>query len=106
MQLALEASLEAEGFQVVVAENGRKAVESLARGSFDLVITDQQMPEMNGLELLSYINKSDIDVPVIMITAHGTISQAVDAMQAGATDFIAKPFSVDELTRVVQRVTT
>lgn len=106
MQLALEASLEAEGFQVEIAENGRKAVESLARGSFNLVITDQQMPEMNGLELLNYINKNEIDVPVIMITAHGTISQAVDAMQAGATDFIAKPFSVDELTRVVQRVTT
>lgn len=106
MQEALQAALEAEEYQVSIAENGRKAVEKLVRDKFDLIITDQQMPEMNGLELLRYIEKNSIEAPTIMITAYGTISQAVDAMQAGATDFIAKPFSVDELIRVVQRVTT
>jgi two-component system response regulator AtoC len=104
MQAALEASLEEAGYTVILAENGLKAVEFLSRDAFDVIITDQQMPEMNGLELLRYIQKNEITIPCIMITAHGTITQAVDAMQAGAADFIAKPFSVEDLIRVVERV--
>lgn len=105
MQVALEASLEDAGYSVVIAENGLKAVEHLNnKEAFDIIITDQQMPEMNGLELLRYLQSNSIDIPTIMITAYGTISQAVDAMQAGATDFIPKPFSVEDLLRVVERV--
>ncbi|PJF37910.1 MAG: DNA-binding response regulator, partial [Phototrophicales bacterium] len=63
-----------------------------------------RMPKMTGLELLEAVQEDFPHIPVIMITAHGTINQAVDAMQRGAADFIAKPFSHDDLLRVVERV--
>jgi DNA-binding NtrC family response regulator len=104
MQLAIAATLERGGFDVTVVPDGKAASETLERETFDLVITDQRMPEMTGQELLALIQRRELGVPVIMITAHGTISQAVEAMQAGAADFITKPFSAEDLLRVVERV--
>lgn len=104
MQLALKASLTKAGHSVSVAANGRMALQALESQTFDLIITDQCMPEMSGLELLEHLNNAGNKVPSIMITAYGTISQAVDAMQRGAADFVAKPFSIEDLLRVVERV--
>jgi DNA-binding NtrC family response regulator len=104
MQLAIAATLERNGYEVTVVADGKAACDTLEREAFDLVITDQRMPEMTGQELLATVQKRELGVPVIMITAHGTISQAVEAMQAGAADFITKPFSGEDLLRVVERV--
>ena len=104
MQLALSTCLTRKGYIVQVVPNGKRALESIQKESFDLVISDQQMPEMNGAELLAILTEKYVDLPVVMVTAYGTINQAVEAMQAGAADFITKPFEASELERVVERV--
>lgn len=106
MQLAVKASLMRAGYDVHVVGDGKAAWEKLNEGSFDLIISDQRMPEMTGQEVLSAVVERGLSIPFIMITAYGTISEAVEAMQKGAADFITKPFSADELERVVERVMT
>lgn len=106
MQLAVKATLSKHGHSVTVVSNGKSAAEAIAQNSYDLLISDQRMPEMTGLELLDFLQEQGSMIPAIMITAHGTITQAVDAMQRGAADFITKPFSGEELVRVVERVIT
>ena len=106
MQLAISTCLSRKDYELVVAPHGAAALEHLEKESFDLVLTDQQMPEMSGLELLNAMQKRGLDTPVIMITAYGTINQAVEAMQNGASDFITKPFSAPDLERTVERCLT
>jgi len=104
MQLAIKASLTRSGYDVTTAPDGRAALNAIEGENYDLVISDQRMPEMTGQELLAEIQKRELNLPLIMITAHGTINQAVEAMQLGAADFITKPFSAEELERIVERV--
>lgn len=104
MQLALKAGLTRSGHTVTIVSDGEAALEMAQAETFDLLITDQQMPKMTGLELLESLHGQKPGLPIIMITAHGTINQAVDAMQRGAADFISKPFTNEELQRVVDRV--
>lgn len=103
MQIAIKAALSRAGYEVTVVPDGRAAAELAERESFDLILSDQRMPEMTGQELLQQLQAKGSQVPFIMITAHGTITQAVEAMQLGAADFIAKPFSAEELIRLVER---
>jgi two-component system response regulator FlrC len=104
MQLAIKTCLMRKGFDAVIVNNGAAALELSESQHFDLVITDQQMPELNGLELLAALQRRSYEAPVIMITAYGTITQAVEAMQHGAADFIPKPFNAPDLERVIERV--
>jgi two-component system response regulator FlrC len=104
MQQAIKACLGRDNFQLTIVGNGLAAIEHLEQETFDLVITDQQMPQMSGIELMTTMQKREIDTPVVMITAYGTINQAVEAMQLGAADFITKPFSATDLERVVEKV--
>ena len=85
------------GFSVEVAQNGLEAVERIERDLFDLVLTDLMMPEMDGLELLKLIKGTRPEVPVIMMTAYGSIETAVEAMKVGANDYITKPVDFNEL---------
>lgn len=104
MQLAVKACLMRRGHDIIVVNNGKSAADLLEAEQFDLIISDQQMPQMSGLELLAHLQKKGSEIPFIMITAYGTITQAVEAMQAGASDFITKPFEANELERTVERV--
>lgn len=104
IQQAIKACLGRESYQLTIVSNGLAAIEQLEQESFDLIITDQQMPQMSGIELMATLQKRGNEVPVVMITAYGTINQAVEAMQLGAADFITKPFSASDLERVVERV--
>lgn len=106
MQLALKASLTRRGAEVLVVSSGRAALDAVLAESFDVIVTDQRMPEMSGQELLAELEQRQVDIPLIMITAYGTINQAVEAMQLGAADFITKPFSSEELERTIERVIT
>jgi len=93
------------GYEVSVAGNGAEALEIIeGEDAFDLVITDLMMPGMDGMELLTKIKKRSKDLPVVMITAFATIDSAVTAMQNGASDYIAKPFKIDEIEIVVKRM--
>ena len=91
------------GHAVVAAARGEQAVEKIAEKRPDAVVTDLQMPGMNGLELLEEIRKVDETIPVVFMTAYGTVETAVDAMRRGAFDYVTKPFTGDELELSVER---
>lgn len=100
----LEATFQREGFNVLTAENGRKALDLLkANSSTDVLISDLIMPDINGVELLEMAREINPGLPVVMITAHGTIKTAVDAMRMGALDYVTKPFDIDELKALVKK---
>jgi two-component system NtrC family response regulator len=89
--------LKKQGFDVVTAESGEKAVQSFRQDSFDLVLTDQRMPNLSGLDLLEAVRAVNPETPVIMMTAYGSIETAVSAIKGGATDYLTKPLNLDEL---------
>jgi len=101
--LILSAVLEEEGFETFTANSGREALEILSNTDIDLVLTDMKMPSMDGIELLEKIKKKDKELPVIMMTAHGTVDKAVEAMQKGAYSYILKPFDNDRLVIYVNK---
>lgn len=86
-----------EGYQVEEAADGEKGIQQLKEKTFDLVLCDIKMPKMDGLEVLQQIMQLHPDLPVIMISGHGTIETAVDAVKKGAYDFIAKPPDLNRL---------
>jgi len=91
------------GFDVVTAANGVEALAELESAAFDLLLTDQRMPEMDGLELLDRARRLETSPPVVLMTAHGTVSTAVEAMKRGAIDYLTKPFEREELLLVVDK---
>ncbi len=95
--IVLSELLRDEGFEVYTAPGGNEGLEVVREVDLDLVITDMQMPEMDGLQLLQEIKKANGELPVIIITAYAEVEKAVAAMQAGAFSYLAKPFSNDEL---------
>ncbi len=97
-------ALAGAGYSVETASSGAEALERLHTATIGLVLTDQIMPGMSGLELLREIHQRRPRLPVIIMTAHGNVETAVDAMKAGASDFIQKPFTQEELLLVVRRV--
>jgi len=94
---SLEEALQKWNFDATLVTEGESAVEQLARQSFDMVLTDIRMPTISGMEVLEKIKKTSPSTPVVMMTAFGTIDQAVEAMKKGAYDYITKPFSLDEI---------
>ena len=95
--VVLSELLRDEGFEVFTAPGGKEGMEAIQKVDLDLVITDMQMPGMNGLQFLQKIKEINNDLPVIMITAFAEVDKAVAAMQSGAYNYLAKPFSNDEL---------
>lgn len=93
----LEIMLKKENYEVTTAEDGLRAKEILTKKSFDMVISDMQMPNVTGLELLKFVRENYPDVVFMMITAFGTTETAVDAMKMGAYDYVTKPFKIDEV---------
>ena len=104
LRSTLSHALNRSGYSVVGAANGVDALEKFKSAKFNLVISDVKMPEMSGMELLSSIKKMSPQTPVIMISAFGTVSNAVAAMQQGASDYILKPFSFEILEKTVTNV--
>ncbi len=103
MRDSVAATLARKGHNVVAAATGAVALQKLAQRSFDAIITDLQMPEMDGLQLLQEIRRVDEQAPVVFMTAYGTVETAVAAMKKGAFDYITKPFSGDELLVAIER---
>lgn len=101
--LVLSALLEEEGYEVLTALSGPEAIEIQKASDIDLVLTDMKMPTMDGIDLLERIKAYDPDVPVIIMTAHGTVDKAVEAMQKGAYTYILKPFDNERLILYVQK---
>ncbi len=101
--LVLSAVLEDEGYEVLTALGGKEALEIQKESDLDLILTDMKMPAMDGIELLENIKSKDPDLPVIMMTAYGTVDKAVEAMQKGAYSYILKPFDNERLTIYVKK---
>ncbi len=99
----LSAVLEEEGFETLTAYSGEEALSVLKNSDVDLVLTDMKMPSMDGIELLERIKQKDPGLPVIMMTAHGTVEKAVEAMQKGAYNYILKPFDNERLVIYVNK---
>ena len=92
-----------EGYGVKTASSGVQAREVLEKEAIDLVITDIKMPQTSGMDVLKFAKERNAEIPVILITAYGSIKQAIDALKAGALDYVVKPFDVEELKILVAR---
>jgi len=99
----LKDSLKRHGIKVTLAEDGRQAIDLIKSNSFDIIITDMKMPYHSGLEVLRQAKLSDKNSIVILITAHGSIEDAVEAIQSGAFHYLIKPFSLDEIEAVLEK---
>jgi two-component system NtrC family response regulator len=99
----LSAILEDEGFEVLTALGGQEALEVHKTSDLDLILTDMKMPAMDGIDLLENLKSVDPDLPVIMMTAHGTVDKAVEAMQKGAYTYVLKPFDNERLIIYVKK---
>jgi two-component system, NtrC family, response regulator PilR len=99
----LKMILEAEGYEAVVAGNARHAIDEARDGAFDVVLTDLKMPDKSGIELLTELNKAQPGLCVVLMTAHGSIDSAVDAMRKGAFDYLTKPLDREQILLVLQR---
>ncbi|MCH9828895.1 MAG: sigma-54 dependent transcriptional regulator [Gammaproteobacteria bacterium] len=104
MRRVLEIMLQRMGYRTDSVENGVAALEFLDTRDTDLVISDLKMPVLGGLGLLEKLRAGGNDVPVIVITAHGTVESAVEAMKLGAFDYLLRPFDVDALNLAIRRV--
>jgi DNA-binding NtrC family response regulator len=105
MRVALETTLKREKFQLTCAEDGKQALEKMEDDDYDLILTDVRMPKLNGLELLRAVKEKSPKTQVVMMTAYGTIDNAVEAMKEGAFDYLIKGsgFSADVLVSTVKR---
>jgi DNA-binding NtrC family response regulator len=104
MRSALSHALTRSGFSVETAVSGTDALVKIKKDAISLVITDVKMPEMSGMELIGALKKIKPEIAVIVITAFGSIHNAVEAMQAGAADYLLKPFSFETLVATVKKV--
>ena len=103
LRRVVEYNLREEGYRVLTAADGATGLQAFQGETVDLVLTDVRMPEMDGLELLTRLKAMQPDLPVVMLTAHGTIDSAVEAMKLGASDYLRKPFNREQLKAAVRK---
>jgi two-component system, NtrC family, response regulator AtoC len=103
LRKVLAALLRRDGYDVTVAEDGEIGIAEFQKNGADAVITDLVMPKVGGMEVLKAVNSTDPEVPVIIITAHGTVDSAVEAIKLGAFDYVTKPFDQVELSNVLAK---
>lgn len=103
LRWVLNKSLMREGYKILEAEDGEEVFKILQKEEPDLILLDYKMPKMDGMMVLKKLKENDLKIPVIMITAHGSIESAVEAMRLGAIDYISKPFDIEELKLVIKR---
>ena len=102
MRTEIARQLNRSGFPVESASNGSEAVDKLRSAKYSLVITEEQMPGIRGLEVLNSVREISPQIPVVITTATGTVHSAVEAMRAGASDYLLKPFSFEVLEKTVR----
>ena len=94
MARLLELNLAEEGYSTLAAQDAETGLKLLRQEKIDLVLTDLKLPRMDGLEFLQAVKRSNAQIPVILMTAYGTVETAIEAMKAGASDYVLKPFSM------------
>ncbi len=103
IRFTLIQALESEVLEADAAINGEDALEKIERGSYDLILLDLKMPGMDGMDVLRLLAKNRPDLRTVIITAHGAVGSAVEAMKLGAVDFLEKPFTPSEIRSVVAK---
>jgi DNA-binding NtrC family response regulator len=103
MRRLLELQLADEGFRAQTVADAETALKMVNSGPFDLIVTDLKLPGMSGLEFLQAVKRANAAVPIIIMTAYGTVESAVEAMKIGASDYVLKPFSLAELVLVIRK---
>jgi len=103
MRWVLAQALEGEGFEVQQAVDGKEALAAVAEQTPDIMVLDHRMPAPDGMEVLKRLRAKDQVFPIIMLTAHGNVQTAVEAMKAGATEYLTKPFDLDELKLTIDK---
>ncbi len=101
---SLKGWLQQDGYQVETAAGGPAALAMNAESRFDIMLIDVKMPEMDGLTLLRKLKETDADIAVVMMTAHGAIQDAVEAMKLGAYDYLLKPFDLEEFSLTIEKL--
>ena len=104
MRKSLSGWLKRDGYDVDTAESGEEAIEKLKKTRFDLLLVDIKMEGISGLDVLKHVRENDPDMAVVMITAYGSISTAIEAMKNGAYDYLLKPFDPDELGLLIEKI--
>jgi DNA-binding NtrC family response regulator len=104
VRTSCERTLTPEGYEVISASGGQEGIEYLQNQSFELVLLDLKMPDIDGIEVLTRIKKEWPDTKVIMITGYSTVDTAVQALRYGAYNFIEKPFTPDSLLNAVKEI--
>lgn len=103
-RLVAERFVSSAGYQYISVEDGGKAIDTLKMGDISVMVTDMVMPGMNGMELLKRAKELQPDIDVIMMTGYSKLCSFIDVINGGATDFLSKPFTVDEFTAKLDRV--
>jgi DNA-binding NtrC family response regulator len=103
LRLALTKGLVRLGFEAEAVATGKEGVDRFTAGGWDAVLTDVRLPDLSGLDVVAVLTEMDADVPVVVMTGYGTVETALEALRRGAKDYVQKPFSVDEVGRVVAR---
>lgn len=103
LRMVLKNELAEAGFDVHGADNGKKTIEMLKKDEYDVLILDLNMPNLSGIDVLKQIKNIEITTETIILTAHATVSRAVEAMKLGAYDFITKPFQIEELIAITEK---
>jgi two-component system response regulator FlrC len=104
MRVALRETIRRLGYEAVTCENGEEALRKLRQSSFSLVVTDMNMPVMDGLRFLRYAKGIAPRLPVLIITGFGTVENAVETMKEGAVDYLLKPFSFEALKKAIEGI--
>ncbi|MCW3169931.1 response regulator transcription factor [Chryseobacterium sp. 09-1422] len=100
----MKRGLESQGYEIYISEDAEDALVMVERISFDLIITDIMLPQMNGIELSKLIKQKHPELPIIMLTALGTIDEKIEGFDAGADDYMVKPFEIRELYARVKAI--
>ena len=103
MRHALARGLERAGFHCDTAATGRGGVEMFVGGGFDAVLSDVKLPDLSGLDIAAILTEMDASVPVVVMTGYGTMEVALEAMRRGAKDYVQKPFSIEDVARILTR---
>jgi DNA-binding NtrC family response regulator len=104
IRMTVQDTLAAEGFGVVSAETGQKGIDLFRNKHADVVITDLRLPDLDGIQILKEVKSLNPETQVVLITAYGSIDSAVQAMKEGASDYLTKPFAMDELLLIIKRI--
>src|SRR6516225_7379717 len=103
MRRLLELNLGEEGYTVLIASDAEAGLNIIRQERISLVLTDLKLPGMDGLEFLQMVKRTNATIPVVVMTAYGTVETAVEAMKAGAADYVLKPFSLEEIQLVIRK---